>query len=142
MFGFGDSAEPFPQTVKIMEDLTKDFITRLVDCSWNGSLRSRYAVLILLPEHTGEWTQRQSSWPSNPESKFFEAFLTSRDYWERLTELLTAFEEISKGTRFKQTDEDSHDRSSKRSIKASSTSSSKRSKKSESTANDDSASVI
>lgn len=44
MFGFGDSAEPFPQTVKIMEDLTKDFITRLVDCSWKGSLRSHYAV--------------------------------------------------------------------------------------------------
>lgn len=86
--------------------------------------------------------RRQFSWLSNPESKFVEALLTSRDYWERLVELLTAFEEISKGTRFKQTDEDSSDRSTKRSGKATSTSSSKRSKKSESAANDDLASII
>ena len=30
MFGFGDSIEPYPETVKLMDDLVKDFITNLV----------------------------------------------------------------------------------------------------------------
>lgn len=35
MFGFGDSIEPYPETVKLMDDLVKDFITNLV---WGSSL--------------------------------------------------------------------------------------------------------
>lgn len=31
MFGFGDSIEPHPQTVELMDQLVKDFMTNLVD---------------------------------------------------------------------------------------------------------------
>ena len=31
MFGFGDSIEPHPQTVELMDQLVKDFMTNLVE---------------------------------------------------------------------------------------------------------------
>ena len=30
MFGFGDSIEPYPETIKLMDELVKDFMVKLV----------------------------------------------------------------------------------------------------------------
>ena len=37
MFGFGDSIEPHPQTVELMDQLVKDFMTNLVEVASSHS---------------------------------------------------------------------------------------------------------
>ena len=91
-------------------------------------------VLIFLQEHTVSWTQKQSRWLSKPDRNYRKVCFIRSDYWNRLKELLEAFEEIMKETRDKQTDLDSRDTSQKRKSKFNGSSSSKKARKSKSIA--------
>ncbi|KAK8819254.1 hypothetical protein WA538_001827, partial [Blastocystis sp. DL] len=85
MFGFGDSIEPHPQTVELMDQLVKDFMTNL-------SLRCF---------DIAKRTHR------NMDSEMIQYAVKSKeDYFYRLNELLKAFDEISKKMRYAANDED------------------------------------
>ena len=79
MFGFGDSIEPYPETIKLMDELVKDFMVNL-------TLR-------------GMDIAKRTNQPFNVDCIKY-AVVSNRNYLDRLNDLLDAFSEISKQTRY------------------------------------------
>ena len=108
MFGFGDSIEPYPETVKLMDDLVKDFITNLVSTlSFEPFLQTLRSMDIAKRSGQDFDVESVRYAVRSKEQHFVTVVLTHRDYANRLDQLIEDFGFISEQTRYHITESDS-----------------------------------
>lgn len=108
MFGFGDSIEPYPETVKLMDDLVKDFITNLVlVLSFESFLQTLRSMDIAKRSGQDFDVESVRYAVRSKEQRTVEVIVIYRDYANRLDQLIEDFGYISEQTRYHITESDS-----------------------------------